>query len=155
MEISITLAVAALLAALSHTWTELPKHHRKKNTGENIADAEVSMQTSFVTSTIPFCLGRIAILSANLAPDGAVIKAAAAEPALLRHTGPAIVFDSFDEMNARIDDPSLNVDRRERSGAPERGPQGRAGHARMATLPIPRNLLKAESATWSAFPDAR
>ena len=43
-------------------------------------------------------------------PNGAVIKASAAEPRLLQHTGRAIVFDSYDQMNARIDDPALAVD---------------------------------------------
>ncbi len=45
----------------------------------------------------------------NLAPDGAVIKAAAASPSLLRHRGPAVVFHSYEEMRARIDDPALDV----------------------------------------------
>jgi dihydroxy-acid dehydratase len=49
------------------------------------------------------------VVRGNLAPDGAVIKAAAASPSLLQHRGPAVVFHSYEEMRARIDDPYLNV----------------------------------------------
>jgi len=51
----------------------------------------------------------LAILYGNLAPNGAVIKASAAETKLLKHTGRAIVFNNFDEMNARIDDSALDA----------------------------------------------
>src|SRR3954467_15299563 len=51
----------------------------------------------------------IAVLYGNLAPDGAVIKPAAATPALLSHRGPAVVFDSIEDFHARIDDPALEV----------------------------------------------
>ena len=49
------------------------------------------------------------VVRGNLAPDGAVIKTAAASPALLRHRGRAIVFHSYTEMRDRIDDPALDV----------------------------------------------
>ena len=52
----------------------------------------------------------IAVLYGNLAPDGAVIKPAAASPDLLQHRGRAVVFDSIEDMHARIDDPDLDVD---------------------------------------------
>ena len=52
----------------------------------------------------------IAVLYGNLAPDGAVIKPAAASPHLLQHRGRALVFDSIEDMHARIDDPDLDVD---------------------------------------------
>jgi dihydroxyacid dehydratase/phosphogluconate dehydratase len=51
------------------------------------------------------------VVRGNLAPDGAVIKAAAASPSLLRHRGPAVVFHSYEEMRARVDDPALDVSR--------------------------------------------
>ena len=50
------------------------------------------------------------ILRGNLAPSGAVMKPIAAEPRLLRHAGRALVFDSYEQMSARIDDPALPVD---------------------------------------------
>ncbi|MBE0529473.1 MAG: dihydroxy-acid dehydratase [Rhodospirillales bacterium] len=52
----------------------------------------------------------IAVLRGNLAPDGAVVKSSAASPRLLEHTGPAVVFDGYEDMSARIDDESLDVD---------------------------------------------
>src|SRR3954449_9874323 len=54
--------------------------------------------------------GGIAVLRGNLAPSGAVIKPAAASPHLMRHRGPAVVFDSIEDFHARIDDPDLDVD---------------------------------------------
>src|SRR4051812_35937653 len=53
--------------------------------------------------------GGLAILRGSLAPDGAVIKHSAASPSLLHHTGPAVVFEDYDDMNARLDDPDLDV----------------------------------------------
>src|SRR5690349_16543769 len=53
--------------------------------------------------------GWLAILRGSLAPDGAVIKHSAASSSLLRHTGPAVVFEDYDDMNARLDDPELDV----------------------------------------------
>ncbi len=46
--------------------------------------------------------GGLAILFGNLAPDGAVIKSAGVLPEMMRHRGPAVVFDSHDEANAGI-----------------------------------------------------
>ena len=64
--------------------------------------------------------GGVAVLRGNLAPDGAVIKHIAAEPRLLKHTGPAVVFDSYAEMQARIDDPALRHHPRLGAGAAQR-----------------------------------
>ena len=50
--------------------------------------------------------GGVAVLRGNLAPDGAVIKHIAAEPRLIKHTGPAVVFDSYSELQERINDPA-------------------------------------------------
>ena len=50
----------------------------------------------------------LVVLRGNLAPNGAIIKAAAAAPELLVHRGPALVFDSVEDMHSRIDDPELN-----------------------------------------------
>src|SRR3712207_9171295 len=53
--------------------------------------------------------GGTAILYGNIAPDGCVIKPPAAEPHLLKHTGPALAFDSYDEMSAAVNDVDLDV----------------------------------------------
>jgi dihydroxyacid dehydratase/phosphogluconate dehydratase len=80
------------------------------------------------------------VVRGNLAPDGAVIKTAAASPALLRHRGPAMVFRSYQEMRDRIDDPALDVTPDSvlvRAGC---GPVG-SGMPEWGMIPIPRKLL--------------
>src|SRR5205814_1888283 len=49
--------------------------------------------------------GGLAVLRGNLAPDGAIVKPAAAEPRLLQHKGRAVVFEDYDDLQARLDDP--------------------------------------------------
>ena len=82
-----------------------------KTLGENIARSEIYNDDVIRSTDKPVLQsGGLAILRGNLAPNGAVIKPAAAEPALWKHAGRAIVFDSYDELNARIDEPALDVD---------------------------------------------
>ena len=95
----------------------------------------------------------LAVLRGNLAPDGAVIKPAAAEAHLLRHTGPAVVFADYNDMAARIDDPALPVDQGLGARAAERGPAGRAGHARVGPAADPEEAARSRAcATWCASP---
>ena len=76
--------------------------------GENIAGAEVFNDDVILPRDKPLVANdSLAVLRGNLAPDGAVIKPAAAEARLLRHTGPAVVFADYNDMAARIDDPAL------------------------------------------------
>jgi dihydroxy-acid dehydratase len=82
----------------------------------------------------------IAVLRGNLAPDGAVIKHIAAEPRLLRHTGPAVVFGSYADMRARVNDPSLNITPDSVLVLRNVGPRG-AGMPEYGQLPIPDYLL--------------
>src|SRR5467141_1196167 len=99
-----------------------------KTLGENIECAEI-FNADVIRSTDNPVLesGGLAILRGNLAPSGAVIKPAAAEPALWRHSGRAIVFESYDEMNARIDDPALDVDADSVLVLRNAGPKGAPG----------------------------
>jgi len=76
----------------------------------------------------------------NLAPDGAVIKAAAASPSLLRHRGPAVVFHSYQEMRARVDDPALDVTADSVLVLAGCGPAGMA-MPEWGNIPIPAKLL--------------
>jgi len=80
------------------------------------------------------------VVRGNLAPDGAVIKAAAASPSLLRHQGPAVVFHSYQEMRARIDDPSLDVSADSVLVLAGCGPAGMA-MPEWGNIPIPAKLL--------------
>ena len=86
--------------------------------------------------------GGIAVLYGNLAPDGAVIKPVAASPRLLRHRGRAVVFDSVEDMRARIDDPDLDVDADSVLILRGCGPKGYPGMPEVANLPLPRKLLE-------------
>jgi len=99
--------------------------------------------------------GGLVILRGNLAPHGAVIKAAAATPTLLKHAGRAIVFDSYDEMNARIDDPALDVDANSVLVLRNAGPKGAPGMPEWGNLPIPQKLLKAGVRDMLRISDAR
>ena len=99
--------------------------------------------------------GGLAILHGNLAPNGAVIKASAAEPQLLKHAGRAIVFDSYNEMNTRIDDPVLDVDAGSVLVLRNAGPKGAPGMPEWGNLPIPQKLLKAGVRDMVRISDAR
>jgi dihydroxy-acid dehydratase len=85
--------------------------------------------------------GGVAVLRGNLAPDGAVIKHTAAEPRLLRHAGPAIVFRNYNDLEARIDDPALPVSPDTVLVLQNAGPLGAPGMPEWGMLPIPKKLL--------------
>jgi dihydroxy-acid dehydratase len=86
--------------------------------------------------------GGIAVLRGNLAPDGALIKAAAASPHLLRHRGRALVFDSVEDFHARVDDPNLDVDPDSVLVLRGCGPKGYPGMPEVSNMPLPRKLLE-------------
>jgi dihydroxy-acid dehydratase len=83
----------------------------------------------------------IAVLRGNLAPLGAVIKPAAASPHLLQHRGRAVVFDSIEDFNARVDDPELDVDADSVLVLRGCGPRGYPGMPEVANVPLPAKLL--------------
>ena len=83
----------------------------------------------------------IAVLRGNLAPDGAVIKHIAADPRLLKHTGPAVVFDSYADLKKRVNDPSLGITPDSVMVLRNTGPRGGPGMPEYGQLPIPDYLL--------------
>ncbi|MET8869342.1 IlvD/Edd family dehydratase [Nonomuraea sp. NPDC004580] len=83
----------------------------------------------------------IAVLYGDLAPDGAVIKPAAASPHLLKHRGPAVVFDSIEDLHARLDDPDLDVTADSVLILRGCGPKGYPGMPEVSNLPLPPKLL--------------
>jgi dihydroxy-acid dehydratase len=85
--------------------------------------------------------GGIAVLRGSLAPDGALVKPAAASPHLLRHRGRAVVFDSIEDFNARIDDPDLEVDPDSVLVLRGCGPKGYPGMPEVSNMPLPTKLL--------------
>ena len=86
--------------------------------------------------------GGTTVLKGNLAPNGAVIKHSAADPSLLKHSGPAIVFDNYRELSERIDDPDLPVTKESVLVLRNAGPVGAPGMPEWGMLPIPKKLLK-------------
>ncbi|KQO08671.1 dihydroxy-acid dehydratase [Agreia sp. Leaf244] len=84
----------------------------------------------------------IAVLRGNLAPGGAIIKPAAASPHLLVHRGRAVVFDTIEDMHARIDDPLLEVDADSVLVLRGCGPRGYPGMPEVANMPLPKKLLE-------------
>jgi dihydroxy-acid dehydratase len=84
----------------------------------------------------------IAVLRGNLAPHGAIVKPAAASPELLVHRGPAVVFDSVEDLRARVDDPALPVTPDSVLVLRGCGPKGYPGMPEVANLPLPRKMLE-------------
>ncbi len=99
--------------------------------------------------------GSTAVLRGNLAPDGAVIKASAAEPELWSHEGPAVVFADYNDMAARIDDPELDVTADSILVLKHGGPLGGPGMPEWGQLPIPKKLLEQGVRDMVRISDAR
>lgn len=85
----------------------------------------------------------LAAVFGTLAPDGAILKVSAASPALLRHTGRAVVFDGYHEMRRRLDDPSLDWSPDDVLVIRDCGPVGVPGMPEWGMAPIPRPLAAA------------
>jgi dihydroxy-acid dehydratase len=110
--------------------------------GENINDAIVCNDAVIATRDRPLGPeGGVAVLRGNLAPRGAVIKHTAADKRLLTHAGPAVVFRNYDDLAARIDDPSLPVTGDSVLVLQNAGPLGGPGMPEWGMLPIPKKLL--------------
>jgi dihydroxy-acid dehydratase len=99
--------------------------------------------------------GAIAVLRGNLAPRGAVIKQSAASPELKRHAGRAVVFDSIEDMMARIDSPDLDVTPDDVLVLRNAGPKGAPGMPEAGSLPIPMKLARQGVKDMVRISDAR
>ena len=127
-----------------------------RSIGENIAEAEVlDPQVIRPLSNPVSAAGALAVLRGNLAPEGAVIKPSAASPALLRHSGRALVFDSQPQMLAAMADPDLDCDESTVLVLRNAGPVGAPGMPEWGNLPIPAKLLKAGVRDMLRLSDAR
>ncbi len=127
-----------------------------KTIAENIADAKVYNEDVIRPVTKPLVESDgLAVLRGNLAPGGAVIKPAAMEPHLRKHTGKAVVFKDYNDMSARIDDPNLDVDKNSVIVLQSAGPQGAPGMPEWGQLPIPQKLLKEGVRDMLRISDAR
>ncbi|HET9472508.1 MAG TPA: IlvD/Edd family dehydratase [Steroidobacteraceae bacterium] len=111
--------------------------------GENIAEAPCWNRDVIRPIAEPFKpAAGIAVLRGNLAPDGAVIKPAAASPHLLRHRGRAVVFENIEDLHARIDDENLDIDEHCVMVLKGCGPMGYPGMAEVGNMPLPPKLLR-------------
>ncbi len=114
-----------------------------KTMGENLEGAEVYNDDVIRPLSNPvYHEGSLALLRGNLCPDGAVIKPAACNPKYYQHEGPAVVFDSYPEMKAFVDDENADVTPDTIMVLRNAGPQGGPGMPEWGMLPIPKALIK-------------
>jgi dihydroxy-acid dehydratase len=134
--------VPALLARLRQLLTLDCLTVTGRTLGENIAGAEVIDERVILPLDQPLSqAGGTCVLRGSLAPDGCVIKPTAAEPRLLKHTGRAVVFESYPDMKARIDEPAEGITADDILVLRNAGPQGAPGMPEWGMLPIPKPLL--------------
>ena len=114
-----------------------------KTMGANCAAAEVYDRKIISTMQDPFKPeSGIVVVKGNLAPNGAVIKPSAATPALLKHSGKAVVFENIEDYHARIDDPELEIDATSIMVLKNVGPKGYPGMAEVGNMALPKKLLE-------------
>ena len=124
--------------------------------GTNIAGAENWNKDVIKSMADPFKdHAGIAVLRGNLAPRGAVIKPSAATPALMVHTGRAVVFESIEDFHARVDDDDLDVDENCVLVLKNCGPRGYPGMAEVGNMPLPPKILKKGITDMVRISDAR
>jgi dihydroxy-acid dehydratase len=95
------------------------------------------------------------VLGGNLCPNGAVLKPSAASRALFSHRGRAVVFESIEDLRARIDDPGLDVDANSVLVLKGCGPRGYPGMPEVGNMPLPRKLLEKGVTDMLRISDAR
>jgi L-arabonate dehydrase len=123
---------------------------------ENVSDAPCWNREVITPFTAPFKPDAgIAILTGNLAPNGAVIKPSAASPDLMKHTGRAVVFESVEEMHHGVEDESLDIDASCIMVLKHCGPKGYPGMAEVGNMPIPAKLLRQGVRDMIRISDAR
>ncbi len=127
-----------------------------KTLSENIGDAAVINPAVIRSRSNPLAAsGGTVILYGNLAPDSAVLKTSAADARLLRHTGPAVVFQDYNDMDARIHSDDLDVTADSVLVLQNAGPLGGPGMPEWGMLPIPKKLLKTGLRDMVRISDAR
>jgi dihydroxy-acid dehydratase len=127
-----------------------------KTIGENVADAENFNTDVIKPYSAPFKdKAGIAVLRGNLSPRGAVIKPSAATPALMVHTGRAVVFENIEDFHARIDDEDLDIDETCVMVLKNCGPKGYPGMAEVGNMPLPPKVLRKGITDMVRISDAR
>ena len=146
----------ALLSELSELLALSARTVHGASLGEAIAGAEVYNREVIRPLTRPLSPeGGLAVLRGSLAPDGAVIKTVAADPRLLSHRGPAVVFEDYADLEARIDDPAVMITPDSVLVLKRGGPVGGPGMPEWGMLPIPKRLLESGVRDMVRISDAR
>ena len=123
---------------------------------QNVAEAPCWNRDVIFPFERPFKpAGGIAVLTGNLAPQGAALKPSAATPALLRHRGPAVVFETIEDYDRRIDDPALDVTADSVLVLKNCGPRGYPGFPEVGLLSLPKKLLERGVKDMVRLSDAR
>jgi dihydroxy-acid dehydratase len=115
------------------------KNHHENITGNTDCyntDVIASIDTPFIPEA--GCV----VVKGNLALNGAVIKPSAATPSLMKHTGRAVVFESIEDYNARIDDPELDIDETCVMVLKYVGPVGYPGMPEVGNMALPKKILQ-------------
>jgi L-arabonate dehydrase len=114
-----------------------------KTIWENVKNAECYNRKVIYSFKQPFKPhAGIAVLRGNLAPNGAVIKPSAATPALLKHRGRAVVFETVEELHEKVNDESLEIDETCIMILKGAGPKGYPGFAEVGNMPLPAKVLR-------------
>lgn len=133
----------ALLAQLADLLKGDERTVNGRTLAENYAGAKIHKPEVIRPRDQPVSAeGGTAVLRGSLAPDGAVIKHAAATPRLLQHTGPAVVFRDYEDLAARLDDPSTPITEHSVFVLQNAGPVGAPGMPEWGMLPLPKRLLE-------------
>jgi dihydroxy-acid dehydratase len=123
---------------------------------ENVAAAQIENEDVIRTLENPLHPeGGLTVLRGNLAPEGAIIKHAAATERLLQHRARAVVFRNLGDMRARLDDPALDIDPDDVLVLQNVGPVGGPGMPEVGNFPIPQRLLKQGVRDMLRISDAR
>src|SRR5215471_4238779 len=127
-----------------------------KTIWENVAEAQCWNREVIHTFAQPFkAHAGIAVLKGNLAPNGAVIKPAAASSHLLQHRGRAVVFENVEELHSRVHDENLDIDENCVMVLKNCGPRGYPGMGEVGNMPIPAKLLRRGITDLVRISDAR
>ena len=131
-------------------------------TGKTLEDKLINLQKENVNQSIIYSLsnpvnkkGGLIALFGSLAPEGAILKRAAATSSLLEHEGRAVVFSSLEDLSNRIDDPNLDVNESDILVLQNAGPSSNSGMPEAGYLPIPKKLLEKGVKDMIRISDAR
>ena len=133
----------ALLGQIPEKFSATPITVTGKSLVTYMPDYQIFDKSVIRSPTEPLMVNAgIAVLSGNLAPNGAIIKPSACTPELLVHRGPALVFDSVEDLHQRIDDPDLEVTKDTVMILRGCGPRGYPGMPEVGNMPLPKKILE-------------